>query len=188
MRTLLIFAILGLCMFQNACTRALPNTISAYEYAVYSAWLTSHVEREKNRAQEILIESHTFPVNKDFDREQCQLPKRLLEPLLNAGDAEYPIHDTPTERIAASFEFRLVDEAPRQPTKSFELISFTRIAFTANHSEGLFWVWSDHRCERLKGADDSNFVCGGGIGSFVRTLKTGGHWEFHPASPCVAVE
>lgn len=187
MRTLLIFAILALCVFQNACTRALPNTISPFEYAVYSAWLTSHVEHEKDRAQEILIESHTLPVSKDFDREKCQLPKRLLQPLLNAGDAEYPIHNTPTERITAPFEFRLVDEAPHQPTKSFELISFTRIAFNPDHSEGLFWVWSDHRCI-LHGADGSNFECGGGVGHFVRTIKSGGHWEFHPASSCIILE
>jgi hypothetical protein len=188
MRTLLIFAILVLCMFQNACTRSLPNMISPFEYAVYSAWLTSHVQHENDRAQEILIESHTFPVNKDFDRKQCQLPNRLFQPLLDAGDAEYPIRNTPTERITAPFEFRLVDGAPHQPTKSFELISFTRVAFTPDYSEGLFWVSSDHRCERSNLAGD-NFVCGGGRGGFVRANnKTGGHWEFHQTSPCMAVE
>ena len=103
MRALFVFAILALCISQAACTRALPNTISPYEYAVYSAWLTRHLEREKNRAQEILLESRTFPV-KDFDPEHCGLPKRLLQPLLDAGDAEYRIHQTLDERVIAPFE------------------------------------------------------------------------------------
>ena len=187
MRTSLIFAILVLCMLQNACTRTLPklpNTISPYECAVYSAWLTSHLEHERDRAQEILIEGHTIPVMKNSER--CQLPKRLLQPLLNASDAQYPIHNTPTEHITAPFEFRLVDIEPRQPTKSYELISFTRIAFTADHSEGLFWVWSDHGCRKLNGAD--GFECGGGRGRFVRVIKTGSHWDFRAASPCVSLE
>lgn len=191
MRTLLIFAILALCMFQNACTSALPNTISPDEYAGYSAWLTTHVEHEKDRAQEILIESRTFPMKYRVpDIEHCHLPKRLLQPLLNAGDAEYRIYSgCPNECITTPFEFRLVDEAPRQGTmKSFELISFTRIAFTGDRSEGLFSVWANHRCERLEGASDSTFECGGGIGVFVRAIKTGGHWEFHQASTCVSVE
>ena len=185
MRTLLIFAILALCMFQNACTRALPNTISPYEYDVYSTWLTSHLGHERDRAQEILIKGNTLPVKNLVDPERCQLPKRLLEPLLNAGDAEYPIHNTPTERITTPFEFRLVDEEPRRPTKSYELISFTRIAFTGDHSEGLFWVWSDHGC-RLNGAGDSE--CGGGRGRYVRVIKTGNHWDFRSASPCISLE
>jgi hypothetical protein len=81
-----------------------------------------------------------------------------------------------------------VDEAPNQPKKSFELINFSRVAFTTDYSEGLFSVWSDHRCEKSNLAGDSSFVCGGGKGGFVLALKTSGRWEFRSAGNCIMVE
>lgn len=169
------------------CSKPVPTSIGPEEYEIYSAWLSSRLVKAKPMP-DLFIESRTFPA-RDFlpSDSRCGKSERLMDPLLALGDAAYRLDRAPA--FTVPFDYRFVDERPKDAVNPFRIVSFSRIALNHSHSEGVFAV-SDSRCSAVEVASKRALVCGGGRSGFVHAYRTKQHvWHFEPAKDCpVTVE
>jgi len=102
--------------------------------------------------------------------EKAGVPRSLTRQLGDLGDAEYLFKDNPPVRLP--WKYALIDSSPDLPPGTFDLLTFSRVAFSRDHRQALFAV--------------SDACAGGdcGSGGAVYAHKDGGQWTFKSAG-CV---
>ena len=174
------------------CSRRLPSTITANEYAVYADWLASWEQNPEQQrfSHDVLIQAHTFPLRPLFDRydkdtnSRCrQASNNLLDELLSLGDAEFRLGRPPSESIRSSVKYRLIDTYPHDPSRSFVVIQFSRVAFSQSGQEAFFGVGWD-RCYIVERAGKQVSMCGDAQRYYLRAVRQADAWHFQHVDGC----
>ena len=176
MRTnLLITIVLSIVAF-SGCARQIPNKVTADEYAVYSAWATGHFV--KNPPQQLYFSSRTGVFDPLADPWKSCLQKdgaseSQMKQLHVLGDAQYALDFYQSSNLQIPWSYKEVDRVPDLEPGTFRLITFSRVAFTRDHSGALFAFF------------DACAAGECGSGGYVQGQKQGGKWIFHNLSGCV---
>ena len=152
----------------------IPSTIGDEEYELYSDWAVSHFSKNPLHGKLFLL-SRTFKFN-PFEQpsgcnhtmiEKAGVPKSLTKQLGDLGDAEYLFRDNPPVRLP--WKYALIDSSPDLPPGTFNLLAFSRVAFSRDRRQALFAV--------------SDACAGGdcGSGGTVYAHKDSGKWTFKSA-------
>ena len=161
----------------SACTRQIPNKVTADEYALYSAWTTAHFG--KSAPEHLYFYSHTGV----FDplQKACQpaLAKdgvswALIKQLHALGEAEYPLDFYSPTNLKIPWSYKEVDIAPDSSKETFHLITFSRVAFNSDHAAALF------------GFFDACAFGDCGHGGYIEGREQNGEWSFRSVG-CVTV-
>ncbi len=156
----------------------IPNSISEDEYSVYSAWIKHHF---KEQPPKLLLSSRTFifdPLGSNgcdgkLLQSQGHVSISLLESLHNLGEAEFPVMTSKFQsaKFKISWNYEESEGLAAAPARPFSRISFSRIAFNRDKTEGLFAV-----------SNSCGGLCGGG-GALLATRKNG-QWTFKGELGC----
>jgi hypothetical protein len=158
-------------------TRAphIPSIIGDEEYELYSDWAISHFS--KTPQGKLYLLSRTFKFNPFEQPSGCShtmientgVPRSLTRQLRDLGDAEYLFKDNPPVRLRIPWKYALIDSSPDLPPGTFDLLAFSRVAFSRDHRQALFAV------------SDACAYGDCGRGGAVYAHKDGGQWTFKSA-------
>jgi hypothetical protein len=156
----------------------IPNIVGEVEYSVYASWLAHHF---KEQPSSLLLADRTFifdPIGaltcsaKNMETHGHVDPS-LLQALHSLGKAMYPVETAkfqlPQFRIPWKYQGSIGLSA--NPTSPFRLVTFSRVAFNRDRTEGLFAV-----------SNSCGGLCGGG-GALLATRESGS-WTFRSIAGC----
>ena|SRR5258708_1509926 len=165
-------ALIALIVSLAGCQAQIPNSVTADEYAIYSAWMNHYFS--KHAPNSLYLRSRTFefpPESGGCTNEKIQkagVPLTLIKPLRKLGDAEYRLDfDYPQKKLLIPWNYKVADEWEliSEERMHYKWIGFSRVAFNRAHDKALFAI-SD--------------VCGSlcGTGGPVYAHKENGAWVF----------
>ena len=145
----------------------IPNRVQPEEYEVYSAWLQNRFKAAPLGQLYLNVRTSIFDSHCEKGlREWLKLDGVLVDQFAPLGEAEYrlDVYSSPG-KLKSPWPFKPSDELPKDETKPYPLITFSRVAFNSTHTAGLF------------AADNT---CGGlcGEGGFLMARKNQGVWAF----------
>lgn len=169
--TLRALFLLGLIAALSGCARQIPNRVTADEYALYSAWITTHFSMSPPHRLYFSSLTGSFdpldgscrtPLEKDG------VKSSLISQMHALGDARYQLNFYSATNLQIPWSYTEVDTAPEMPQGTFHWITFSRVVFSRDHSEALFAFFD--ACAQGE--------CG--HGGYVEGRKTKGKWRFRP--------
>ncbi len=168
---LVLLAVLDGCALAQA--PRIPMKIAPEEYEVYTAWLLQRPPKQPPVKLYLTLRTHIVG-----SLESCidwlkiaGVEESMIQRLTELGEAQFPF-DLEGSRMKSKVDFEVVPEYSKELANaarlSYELISFSRVAFDASHTKALFGV---HR--------SCGGLCGGGVMVLGRREKQG--WVFKDA-------
>jgi hypothetical protein len=163
-------ALIALIASLAGCKARIPNSVTADEYAIYSAWMNHYLS--KHAPNSLYLSTRTFAFPSGCRNEKIQkagVPLSLIRPLRELGDAEYGLEfdHYPEKKLLIPWNYKVVSEWELIPEErmQYKWIGFSRVAFNRAHDKALFAI---------------NDVCGGlcGTGQTVYAQKNSGTWVF----------
>jgi hypothetical protein len=163
-------ALIALIASLAGCKTQIPNSVTADEYAIYSAWLNHYFSR--HAPSNLYLRSRTFEFPTESGgctnkmMQKAGVPLSLINPLRELGDAQYRLDfDYPKKKLIIPWNYKVADEWELIPEErlQFKWVGFSRVAFNRAHDKALFAVMD---------------VCGGlcGKGGSVYAHKENGAW------------
>jgi len=159
----------------SSCARQIQNRVTPNEYALYSEWTTSHFG--KNPPEHLYFSSKTgvfdpLDVSCKTTLEKDGVKSSLMNQMHALGEAEYPLNFYAASNLQIPWSYKEVEIAPDLPLGTLHLITFSRVAFSRDHSEALF------------GYFDACAPGDCGHGGYIEGNKIHGKWSFR-AVGCV---
>jgi hypothetical protein len=163
--------------FLPGCTRQIPNKVTADEYAIYSEWTTAHFKKNPPEHLYFSIRTGIFdPLDAPCkgQLEKVGDRRQMMSQLHALGDAEYPLDLDSPDHLHIPWSYKAVDTAPDLAPGSFHMITFSRVAFSRDHTEALFGVF------------DACAFGDCGRGGYIEGSQKNGSWSFRPVG-CVVI-
>jgi len=180
LRTILAVALAAYCFLDVACTSRIPNRVTTEEMDLYREWLKHQFANQP--PEQLYVDDQTFvfdPVRNKCDaalRRTDGVSKALIKQLHALGNADYPL-DVESNQLKLPWPYRVLDprKVPPATPGKLHIISFSRVAFSGDHSQALFAV-----------GDSCGGECGGG-GPMLAN-KHGNVWQFRRLESCAWID
>jgi len=185
LRRKLLWTIVGValttyCFLGIACTSRIPDKITAEEMNLYREWLKHQFS--EHVPEQLYIDDQTFvfdPIQNKCDaalRKIDGVSKTMVKQLHALGNADYPL-DVESNNLRLPWPYRVLDprRLPARAPGKVHIVSFSRIAFSRDHTQALFAV-----------GDSCGGECGGG--GPVLASKPGNIWQFRRLESCTWID